>query len=243
MPVLNYLSEPDVFHGKSGEGYNGKYFGQSSFAGMTACKESSIINVTGLINDEELKLFAPLGCGLQTGAGAITNVLQAGNKDIIAIVGLGGVGLAAVMAAKIKECPIIIGVDRFQDRLDLAKSLGATHIINTSTEVDLIDAVRAISNGRRPSYTIDTTGNMTVIKQCIEFTALRGQIVFIGVPPPDAELNSHMQTLIQVETAPFAGETLLINMLEWQKPPWLYYRRRRPQNGEVTFNHITFLQL
>jgi Zn-dependent alcohol dehydrogenase len=200
MPALNYLSEPNTFYGESDEGYGGKYFGQSSFASMTACKESSVVNVAGMVkNEEELKKFAPLGCGFQTGAGAVTNIVQAGKKDTVAILGLGGVGLAALMAAKLSECHTIIAVDRFEKRLDIAKSLGATHIISTSSpDLDLVETIKSITDGHGTSITIDTTGNMGLIKSAVDFTALQGQVVFIGIPPPMAELNIHLVTLIQV---------------------------------------------
>lgn len=201
MPKLNYFSEADRYFGEKGEGYGGSYFGQSSFASLTPCKESSIVNVSGLIkNEAELKMLAPLGCGFQTGSGAVRNIAQAGKKDAVVVMGLGGVGLAALMTAKVSECCTIIGVDRFEDRLALAKSLGATHVINTSnTGKSLAEEVRRITDGEGSSITIDTTGNMKLIQIGIEFTALRGQFIFVGIPPAEAELNVHMTTLIQVK--------------------------------------------
>lgn len=98
MATLNYPGEADTFCGPSGPSYRGKYFGQSSFASYTTVLSSSVVNVTSLVRDEdELKMFAPLGCGLQTGAGAVTNIACASNKDSITITGLGGVGLASLM--------------------------------------------------------------------------------------------------------------------------------------------------
>lgn len=78
----------------------GQFFGQSSFANLSAVKEASIVNVKGLIKDEEeLKLFAPMGCGFQTGAGTVTNLAKATSSDSVVVMGLGGVGLAAVMVS------------------------------------------------------------------------------------------------------------------------------------------------
>lgn len=200
MPKLNYFSEPGRYFAEDKTAYGGSYFGQSSFASLTPCKQTSVVNVAGLVKDEEeLKMFSPLGCGFQTGSGAVTNIAQAGKKDTIVVMGLGGVGLAALMTAKIRECSIIIGVDRFQDRLEFARSLGATHIVNTSNpDVNLVEAVKAITDGVGTSITVDTTGYMGLIKAGVEFTANRGQFIFIGVPPSDAELSVHLVTLIQV---------------------------------------------
>lgn len=200
MPELNYFSKPGVYSGEKGEDYGGFYFGQSSFASMTPCKEASVVNVAGIVkNEEELKMFSPLGCGFQTGSGAVMNIAQAGENDAIVVMGLGGVGLAALMTAKVSKCSIIIGVDRFENRLEFAKTLGATHVINTSKPgLDLVEEIRKITGGDGTSITVDTTGNMNLIKSGIEFTALRGQFIFVGIPPADAELSVHMTTLIQV---------------------------------------------
>lgn len=98
---------PDLFRpvSKSAEdasspakGYFGQYFGQSSFSSYTHVNSSSVVSVKGIVETEEdLKMLAPLGCGLQTGAGAITNIAAAGKWDDVVVLGLGGVGLAAVM--------------------------------------------------------------------------------------------------------------------------------------------------
>jgi Zn-dependent alcohol dehydrogenase len=74
------------------------YFGHSSFSNIALVKEASIVNVKDLIKDEaELKIFTPLGCGMQTGACAVTNVAKLGPDDSLAVFGLGGVGLSALM--------------------------------------------------------------------------------------------------------------------------------------------------
>lgn len=200
MPILNYFSKPDRFFGENKEGYGGSYFGQSSFASLTPVKQSSVVNVSVLVhNEEELKMYSPLGCGFQTGAGAVTNIAQAKTSDTVVVLGLGGVGLAALMAAKIKGCSKIIGVDRFDSRLEFAKTLGATHVINTSNpDLNLVDVIKDITGGVGSSITIDTTGNMKLLNSGVEFTANRGQFIFIGVPAADAELNVHIISLIQV---------------------------------------------
>jgi Zn-dependent alcohol dehydrogenase len=96
---------------ETGEAIQGQFFGQSSFATHTIVAENSIVNVAGKItSEEELKLFSPLGCGLQTGAGTITEVCKATLEDIVVVMGLGGVGLAAIMVSvyiqgKLHEVP------------------------------------------------------------------------------------------------------------------------------------------
>lgn len=75
-----------------------RFFGQSSFAEYTLAAESSVVNVNDLLqSDEELNLFAPLGCGFQTGMGAVANVADAGPEDVVMVMGMGAVGMAALM--------------------------------------------------------------------------------------------------------------------------------------------------
>jgi Zn-dependent alcohol dehydrogenase len=92
--------EKTTFQGAEGD-VAGQFFGQSSFANLSAVKEASIVNVKGLIKDEEeLKLFAPMGCGFQTGAGTVINLAKATSEDSVVVLGLGGVGLAAIMVSQ-----------------------------------------------------------------------------------------------------------------------------------------------
>jgi Zn-dependent alcohol dehydrogenase len=98
--ALNYVGDQSVFTSTStpSSSPSGFFFGQSSFSSYAIVKESSVVNVTDLIKDEEeLKLFAPMGCGFQTGAGTVENLCAAGEDDLVVIMGVGGVGLSAVM--------------------------------------------------------------------------------------------------------------------------------------------------
>lgn len=82
---------------KEGLPVKGFFFGQSSFCEMTIVSEMSVVNVSGYVQtDDDLKLLSPLGCGLQTGAGAIMKLQDLNEDDSIAIFGLGAVGLASV---------------------------------------------------------------------------------------------------------------------------------------------------
>lgn len=96
----------NVFSLKSDEPNIGaQFFGQSSFANLSVVRECSVVNAKDLVKDKkELQLFAPLGCGIQTGSGTVINAAKAGHKDVVCILGLGGVGLSAIMGAKIQEC-------------------------------------------------------------------------------------------------------------------------------------------
>ncbi len=178
--------------GKADE-IGGGFFGQSSFANLSVVKQCSVVNVKGIVKDkEELKLFAPLGCGIQTGSGTIINAAKATKEDVVVVMGLGGVGLSAVMGAKLSDCRTIIGIDRVQSRLDLAKEFGATHVIDGSKlpeGKELGDVVREYSEGVGSTVTVDTTGNPGLIKAGMEFTRNRGKVVQVGSPPFDFKME------------------------------------------------------
>lgn len=168
------------------------FFGQSSFASLSVVSESSVINAKDLIKSpEELKLFAPLGCGIQTGSGAIYNVANCSPTDTVAIMGVGGVGLSGIMGAKIGGAKTIIAIDRVPARLELAKEMGATHSINSDGMAmpELIQAVRDLTDGYGSSITMDTTGLPKLIAAGVEFTRRKGQYVQIGSAPMDAKLE------------------------------------------------------
>lgn len=190
---LNYGNEGGLYSEASGQ-----FFGQSSFASLSVVKGSSVVSVKGLVNDEELKMYSPMGCGFQTGVGTIDILAEAKAKDTVVVLGLGGVGLSGVMAAKLNNCQKIIGVDRFDQRLELAKGVGATHVFNTSEkDFDLTKAIKGLTDGIGADIVMDTTGNMGLINSGMDFTANRGQMIILGVPPTDGILPVHLITFMQ----------------------------------------------
>lgn len=182
----NLFSAPDVYRTEGGDdAVSGLFFGQSSFSQLAIAKGSSTLNVEGLVKDvEELRLFAPMGCGYQTGAGAVTELADVKSGDAVAIFGLGGVGMSALLAAKIRNAHTIIAVDRIPSRLSLALELGATHVIDTSTlpslTNDLVAAIRAIAPGGT-NATFDTTGVKPIIDAGCQALGAKGQMVLIGI--------------------------------------------------------------
>ncbi|KAJ4175865.1 hypothetical protein NW759_017602, partial [Fusarium solani] len=189
---LNFSGIKDAFQfpKNRAQEVGGSFFGQSSFSKLTRVQETSLVNVSKLVDDEDdLKLLAPLGCGIQTGAGTVTELAAAKPDDKLAVIGLGGVGLAAIMAAKVKGCRTIIGIDRVPERIEMAKRLGATHGINTSSIANLKDEVRQATGGSGSTITIDATGVLPLIEQGLEFTANQGKMILLGVAPMDASLE------------------------------------------------------
>lgn len=194
---LNFGPQPNVFGAKDDNGANptipGAFFGQSSFASLSIVRECSVVNAASLVSSkEELQLLSPLGCGVQTGAGTVINAAKANETDIVCVLGLGGVGLSAIMGAKIQNARRIIGVDRVASRLEFAKELGATHVIDSSKLPEgqtLVEAVREVAEGLGPSITVDTTGVPALIKASIDFARNKGKIVQVGTAPFDFKLE------------------------------------------------------
>ncbi|RDW65799.1 NAD(P)-dependent alcohol dehydrogenase [Aspergillus mulundensis] len=179
-------------NGNSGDGEEvySRFFGQSSFARYSIVDGACIVNAKDLLqSDDELALFAPLGCGFQTGMGAIENVARPDANTVLVVLGLGSVGIAALMTAALHPHKAIIGVDRLPSRLELAKELGATHTIDTSPPgFNLNKALREIfPNG--VSTVIDTTGAPPLIEDGLKSLRQRGKIVLIGVTPMQYELG------------------------------------------------------
>ena len=193
---LNFGTQPNVFGAKddsSNPTIPGAFFGQSSFASLSIVRECSVVNASSLVSSkEELQLLSPLGCGVQTGTGTVVNVAKADKTDIVCVLGLGGVGLSAIMGAKIQNARRIIGVDRVASRLSLAKEMGATHVIDSSKLAEgqtLVEAVREASEGLGPTVTVDTTGVPALIKASIEFARNRGKVIQVGSAPFDFKLE------------------------------------------------------
>jgi Zn-dependent alcohol dehydrogenase len=195
-------NEPVFFDPKSKQVIGGGYFGQSSFASPVPVKISCAANVTHLVRDaEELRRYAPLGCGIMTGAGAITHVGNCGPDDVVGVIGLGGVGLAGVCAAKERAVKHIIAVDLLPSRIKLAKEMGATAGLLSTAEGlggrDLNTALRELTpEGLGCTHILDTTPSVAILSQCLEALRKNGTVLQVGVKPVGAKLEvdclSHM---------------------------------------------------
>ncbi|MDD2058395.1 NAD(P)-dependent alcohol dehydrogenase [Pseudomonas sp. GD03860] len=160
------------------------FLGQSSFASHSLTSERNVIKVDA---DLPLEVLAPLGCGIQTGAGAVLNTLRPRAGSNLVVFGAGGVGLAALMAAKIAGCRQRIVVDKVQSRLDLAQELGATHVINAS-DTDAVAAIHEITRGGA-DYSVEATGVPVVMQQAISALGIGGNVVLVGMAGAQASVT------------------------------------------------------
>ena len=169
-----------------GERAHIKYFGQSSFAHFALAGERNAVKVS---KDAPLSILGPLGCGIQTGAGTIMNGLRPQAGTSLVVIGSGTVGMAAIMGAAVCGCATVIAVDRVESRLELAKTLGATHAIDTSKSPDLAAAILAIVP-RGADYIVDTAGVPALVGASMGGLARLGTIGLVAVPPtPERTLD------------------------------------------------------
>lgn len=169
----------------------GAFFGQSSFATHVLAHRRSVVRVP---RDLPLELLGPLGCGIQTGAGAVMNVLRPRAGGSLAVFGVGAVGLSAIMAAHLAGCAPIVAVDVLPSRLEMALELGATHAVDNS-RADAEEAVRAACGGRRVSCSIDTTAHPRVLRQAVESLATPGVCISLGLARAGAEMTQDINHL------------------------------------------------
>ncbi|MFT5530986.1 MAG: aryl-alcohol dehydrogenase [Candidatus Poriferisodalaceae bacterium] len=174
-----------------GSAVGSHFFGQSSFATHAIADARSVVAVT---ENDPLDLIGPLGCGVQTGAGAILNTLQPATGSSVAILGSGAVGLSGLLAAVMAGCSTIIAVDQHQNRLDLAGDLGATHAIGA--DVDLTAALLEATDGRGVDHIFDTTGVGHVITAAAPALAIRGALATVAAHGQDAVAEINLRTLL-----------------------------------------------
>ncbi|EKX64329.1 S-(hydroxymethyl)mycothiol dehydrogenase [Streptomyces ipomoeae] len=129
-----------------------------------------------------------LGCGVMAGIGAAINTGQVGRGDSVAVIGVGGVGGAAVMGARIAGAARIIAVDIDDWKLDTAKRLGATHTVN-SRQTDAVEAIRDLTDGFGADVVIDAVGRPETYEQAFYARDLAGTVVLVGVPTPEMKLE------------------------------------------------------
>jgi S-(hydroxymethyl)glutathione dehydrogenase / alcohol dehydrogenase len=156
-----------------------------SYAEAMLLHENSVVKIDPAF---PLDRAALVGCGVLTGVGAAlrTSGLQAGQS--VAVFGCGGVGLSIVQGARIGGASQIIAVDVFDGKLEMARRMGATDVVNSAAE-DPVKAVRRLTGGAGVDHAFEAVGNPTLVRQSIESLAIRGTATIVGVLPPDAMIE------------------------------------------------------
>ena len=168
--------------------------GVSGYSQYKIAVPGSLVKIDKSLPFELATLF---GCAVMTGTGAAMNTANIRPGQSVAIFGLGGVGLAALMGAKACNAGQIIAVDVLDHKLEMARELGATQTVNAK-ECDPVEAILDLTNGG-VEIAIESVGNATVLAQAYESTMRGGTTVAIGLPHPDHQLSIPAVTLSAME--------------------------------------------
>jgi aryl-alcohol dehydrogenase len=166
------------------------FFQQSSFATFALAPAKDVVK---LRRDAPVDMLGPLGCGLQTGAGAVLNVMQPREGTSIAIYGVGGVGLAGLMAARIAGCDPIIAIDRLPARLALARELGATHTLE-SKGAETLTEIRKITGGGT-HFAFETSAVPQIFRLAVDGLRGLGTCILVGSARAGTEVAFEMPWL------------------------------------------------
>ncbi len=167
-------------------------FGTATFGEQTILPEAACI---GIDTEFPLDLAALVGCGVVTGVGAVCNSARVAPGESVVVVGCGGVGLAAIQGARLAGAAPIIAVDRVVSKLDLARSCGATEVVDASAG-DAVGAVREVTDGRGADHAIEVVGTSATIRQAFDMTRRAGTVTIVGAGRFDDMVEIGAMTLM-----------------------------------------------
>ncbi|KAJ5671263.1 Polyketide synthase enoylreductase [Penicillium longicatenatum] len=174
----------------SGQPIRGQFFGQSSLSKLAIVAETSVVKVPSSsgVSDIDLAVLAPLGCGYLTGAGTVLNVIKPKPSSRFVVLGMGAVGMSAMMAARALGVENVVAVDIVDAKLELAKSLGASHTLNSKSVPDLAEGLHGFfADG--VDHIIDTTGVVPLLQSAIKALGHEGVLAIVGVAPGGSALT------------------------------------------------------
>ena len=178
---------------REGESLN-HHLGCSAFADHAVVSRRSLVKIDPDLSFEEAALF---GCAVLTGVGAVVNTAQVRAGQSVVVVGLGGVGLASVLGALASGASPVIAVDLSEEKLALARSLGAVQTVNAA-DADAVDQVRALTGGGA-DVAVEMAGSVRALEAAWKMTRRGGLTVTAGLPPPDAALPVNVVSLVGEE--------------------------------------------
>jgi S-(hydroxymethyl)glutathione dehydrogenase / alcohol dehydrogenase len=158
--------------------------GMSSFAELSIVHESAAIPID---REVPLESAALMGCATMTGVGAVLNTAKVEPGASVAVFATGGVGLNVVLGSVLANASMIIAIDRLDNKLDYARSFGATHAINSRQE-DAVAAIRELTHGRGVDYAFDAIGDPDVSRACYDAVRRGGTAVVVGMAPTGSEI-------------------------------------------------------
>ena len=155
------------------------------FAEYAVVHQSQIVKIPQQLNAASASLIA---CGVITGFGSVTNVASVEKGDHTVVIGVGGVGINCVQAARINGAATVIAVDVNSKRLEVAKQFGATHVINPA-ECDAAELIRSLSSNRGADYVFVATGHPSATESVFRLVRRGGSVVLVGMPPDGEHMS------------------------------------------------------
>ncbi|MCB8890653.1 zinc-dependent alcohol dehydrogenase family protein [Vreelandella malpeensis] len=170
------------------------HLGCSAFAEHAVVSRRSLVKIDKTLPFTEAALF---GCAVLTGVGAVINTARVQAGQTVAVIGLGGVGLAAVLGAVCAGATQIVAVDLSDDKLTVAKALGATATFN-ARDPDLMEQIRALTDGG-VDVALEFAGSEKALSNAYRMTRRGGTTVTAGLPGPDTDLKLNIVSLVAEE--------------------------------------------
>ena len=181
----------------------------AAFAEEAVVEQSQVVKIP---DDLPMDVACLLACGVITGLGAVTNTVQVETGSTVVVIGTGGVGLNAVQGAALSGASLIAAVDLLPNKLEAARSFGATHTINAREE-NVVERVLALTGGRGADYAFATVGSPRAIEQAVQMVRKGGTAVIVGMPGNDEvmiSINAHHITQGRTIRGSNMGSTRLL---------------------------------
>ena len=184
-------------YGKTADGEVFAGFGTATFAEATVVPEAAVVAID---RSFPLELAALIGCAVVTGVGSVVHSAQVRPGSSVAVVGCGGVGLAAVQGARLSGAAQVIAVDAVPGKLGMAVASGATDVVDASAG-DPVAEVRALTGGRGADYTFEVVGRSETIRQAYDMAGRGGVVTVVGAGGFDDMVSfGAMQLMVEAKT-------------------------------------------
>jgi aryl-alcohol dehydrogenase len=207
---------------RGGAVVGGSFFGQSSFATHALANEENVVAVGP---ETDLAVAAPLGCGFQTGAGAVINVLEPRPGTPFGVFGAGSVGLAALLAGLASGAHPLVAVDPSPARREVALTLGADHALDPAAEPDLSATIRDLTRGGLAAA-LDSSGVPAVVNQAVAALGVKGVLATVAhsgtVPLEIRELivgGKSIRGVVEGDSSPETFIPMLISLQQAGRLP------------------------
>ena len=178
--------------------------------GVGAFAERTVVPAAGVVrldDDVPLEVACLIGCAVQTGVGAVLNTAAVERGSVVAVTGLGGVGMSVVQGARIAGAARIVASDPVASRREAASRLGATDLVAGGAQ-ELRDAVLDASGGQGADYAFEAAGIASLVELGIEVTAPGGTTVVVGAPPAGDPVSVPSATIFMLQQKRLMGSLL-----------------------------------